>query len=217
MFGPASPSPMPLEVLRGAERDTRAPVAEREQRHLVALEQLLDHDLAAEGRRRRAARRRPRRCVRHTNTPLPAASPSALTTHGASRDRTASPRSARRRAAITSLAKVFDPSIRAAAALGPKTAIPFLPQARRRRPRRAAPPGPITTRSAASVVARLEQAVAVVGANRVAVPERRDPGVARRRVELGQDRALREAPRERVLARARADEQHLHAARILAS
>ena len=62
-----------------------------------------------------------------------------------------------------------------------------------------------------------EQAVAVVGAHRMAASERGDAGVARRCVQLGQAGALREAPRERVLARARADDQHLHAARLLAS
>ncbi len=62
-----------------------------------------------------------------------------------------------------------------------------------------------------------QEPVFVVGTHRMAATDRRDAWVARRCVELGQAGALREAPRERVLARTRADDHHLHAARILAS
>lgn len=60
-----------------------------------------------------------------------------------------------------------------------------------------------------------EQAVAVVGANRVAPAEAGDAGIAGGGVQLGQRRALRESPGERVLARAGADEEDAHAASLL--
>src|SRR5256885_11045159 len=41
-----------LEVLNGRQRQRAHAVAEREHRDLLALEQLLDHDRVAEGRRR---------------------------------------------------------------------------------------------------------------------------------------------------------------------
>ncbi len=62
-----------------------------------------------------------------------------------------------------------------------------------------------------------EKAVSIVGPNWMAAPECGDAGVARGGVELGQARALLEAPREGVLASTGADDHHLHAARILAS
>ena len=153
--------------------------------------------------------------VRQTNTPLPAARPSALTTHGGRATESVSAVGTPA-ARSTSFANVFDPSICAAAALGPKTAIPFR-RSSSAIPATSGPSGPITTRSASSVMRQAEQAVGVVGAHRVAASERGDPGVARRGVELGQAGALREAPRERVLASTGADDHHLHAARILAS
>ena len=61
--------------------------------------------------------------VRQTTTPLPAASPSALRTHG-TRAESSNAAVGTPAAAITSLAKDFDPSIRAAAADGPKTVSP---------------------------------------------------------------------------------------------
>ena len=116
----------------------------------------------------------------------------------------------------TSFANAFDPSICAAAALGPKTVIPF---------RRSPSAMPADERAfgadhdevGVERHGQAEQAVGVVGAHRVAASERRDPGVARRGVELGQGGALLEAPRERVLASTGADDHHLHAARILGS
>jgi hypothetical protein len=49
----------------------------------------------------------------------------------------------------------------------------------------------------------------------MAPSDRRDPGVPRCGVELGEARALLETPRERVLASTGADDHDLHAARIL--
>ena len=87
-------------------------------------------------------------CVRQMKTPLPAASPSALTTHGSRA--TASPSGVGTPAAcMTSFAKRFEPSIRAAAALGPNTATPPSRSASAT-PDTSGTSGPITTRSIAS-------------------------------------------------------------------
>ena len=93
--------------------------------------------------------------LRQTNTPLPAARPSALTTQGARATDSVSAVGTPA-ACSTSFAKVFDPSICAAAALGPKTAIPFR-RSTSAIPATSGPSGPITTRSALSVNARLRR------------------------------------------------------------
>ena len=49
---------------------------------------------------------------------------------------------------------------------------------------------------------QVEQAVAVVGTHRMAVAERRDPGIAGRRVERGERRALRESRHASACSRA---------------
>ena len=72
-----------LVVLRRAERERARPVAEGEERDLGPFEELLDHDRLPE---RAAAAITPASTslwVWQTNTPFPAASPSALITHGA--------------------------------------------------------------------------------------------------------------------------------------
>ena len=147
-----------------------------------------------------------------TNTPFPAARPSAFTTHGgratASWAAVATPA-----AASTSLANALEPSIAAAAALGPKTAIP----AGRRTS--ATPPtsgasGPITTRSMSSAWARASSPSGVLGPNRMALGQTRDARAPRRGMEIGQRRGLRELPGERVLAPARTDQESTHRASI---
>ena len=104
VFGPASPSKIRLKSCAGC-RGRRCAVGDREQRHLGAVEELLDHDPLA------LAQRAPGPASRSsvTTTPLPAASPSSFTTYGApnsssaaadlvgSQHRSAPPRSARRR------------------------------------------------------------------------------------------------------------------------
>ena len=169
----------PLEVLRRNERHRRVAVAEREQRDLRPLEELLHDERIAESRDSPRERRRARPVCGRCSTPLPAARPSALTTHGgratASAAAVGTPA-----AAITSFANDFDPSIAAAAELGPKTAIPA------GRSTSASPPtsgasGPTTTRSTPSACERREQPLGVLGANRMAFAEPRDPGTARAR------------------------------------
>ena len=111
---------------------------------------------------------------------------------------------------MTSFANVFEPSILRRVRARPEDRDARRAAARRRRPRRAAPP--VRSRrgrprvSSRARAARRRRRLAPDGS-----AERRDPGVAGRRVELGERRALRELPGERVLARTRADEKHLHA------
>src|SRR5512132_4406545 len=87
-------------------------------------------------------------CVRHTKTPFPAASPSALITHGG-RATGSSAAVGTPAALMTSLAKPFEPSIAAAERLGPKIATPFLRRASAT-PSTSGASGPTTTRSTAS-------------------------------------------------------------------
>ena len=91
--------------------------------------------------------------VWQTNTPLPDARPSALITHGARATDSVSAVGTPA-ARSTSFANAFDPSIRAAAALGPNTATPFC-RNRSATPATRGASGPITARSASTVSARL--------------------------------------------------------------
>jgi hypothetical protein len=56
-----------------------------------------------------------------------------------------------------------------------------------------------------------EQPFAVLRANRMAAAQPIHPGIAGRAMQLGQPRALRQLPREGVLAAARPNDEHLHA------
>ena len=55
-----------------------------------------------------------------------------------------------------------------------------------------------------------EQSLSVLGADGMAVAERRHPGVSGRRMQLIELGALGDLPGERVLASARSDDQDLH-------
>ena len=77
---------------------------------------------------------------------------------------------------ITSLAKDFEPSIRAAAALGPNTATPAC-RSVSATPATSGPSGPTTTRSMPSVSREPEQPFCVLGAHRMALAERAIPGL----------------------------------------
>src|SRR5437764_8712589 len=89
--------------------------------------------------------------VRQTNTPLPAARPSALITHGGRATGNVAA-VATPAASSTSLAKLLEPSIRAAGAPGPKTAIPACRSSSATPATRGAS-GPMTARSTDSVTA----------------------------------------------------------------
>ena len=135
VLGPVSPFEDALVVLRGAQWQHRGAVAHEEQRDLLAGEELFDETRRpAAGSCSAWASAAARSSV--TMTPLPAASPSALTTCGGAEHRRARAsasasvpaRTARPvgtpAASMMRFANVFDPSSCAAAAPGPNTAIP---------------------------------------------------------------------------------------------
>ena len=66
----------------------------------------------------------------------------------------------------------------------------------------------------AEVPREAEQRLPVLGPDGMAVAEPRDAGIARRGVQRRQPRRLGELPRERVLAPARPDQEHLHGGRV---
>ena len=211
VFGPRSPSPMRLKSC-AAPSDTRPRPSARANSDTSSPSRSSSTTTSPPSA---AAARSPSAsssCDRQTKTPLPAARPSAFTTQGAcgvvSRLAVGTPA-----ATMTSLPNAFDPSIRAAAALGPKTARPFR-RSSSPTPATSGASGPITTRSAPTVPREVDEAVGVVGSNRVTVGDGCDAGVARRGVEHGETRAPGELPGESVLARTRADEQDLHAASL---
>ena len=87
VFGPVVAVEDALVVLRRGQRERALAVAQREQRQLLAVEELLDDAPGASPKRRstsivveRRARLAPRPAA--ITTPLPAASPSALITAG---------------------------------------------------------------------------------------------------------------------------------------
>ena len=198
----------PLVVAGGAERDDRVAVAQREDRDLLALEQLLDDERPAE----RLGRAQP-----GVELGLRAADPDALArgepvrlddARAAAAPR-APARSARRR-----------PPSRPSRT--PSTLRSARPRRRaRRRRRRGAqhvgePGDERRLRADDDEVdverrARAQSAVGVVGAHRVAAaraPRCRDCPAPRAAPSA---RAPRERPRERVLATARPDDEHPHA------
>ena len=150
--------------------------------------------------------------VRHTITPLPAASPSALTTHGARA--TSSCRAVGTpAAAITSLANSLEPSIRAAAAPGPNTEMP----ARRNSsptPATSGASGPTTTSPTSSEPARPSSPSASSACTGWQCPSRAIPGLPGAACNSSSRRRLRQLPGKRVLAPARADQQDVHRASV---
>ena len=114
---------------------------------------------------------------------------------------------------ITSFANAFDPSIRAAAALGPKTEMPE-PTQRIGQAEDERQLGADHDEVDVERAREAEQALGVVGADGMAFGERGDSRIAGRSVELGQERRLRELPGERMLATPRADDQDPHRASL---
>ena len=82
VFGPLSPSPTRLKSWAGASGTARAPSQSAKQRHLGPSSSSSITSGPANAARGARARRRARSGVRQTKTPLPAARPSAFTTHG---------------------------------------------------------------------------------------------------------------------------------------
>ena len=155
-----------------------------------------------------------------TTTPLPAARPSAFTTARPPSSSTnalafsTSSKLPERAVGMplrckSSFAKAFDPSRRAAEAVGPKTTTPRACSAS------ASPPtsgssGPTTTRSGRRWSTRLTICATSSIAARMALGQLRDAGVPGSRQQARHGGILREPPHERVLATAAADDEDLH-------
>ena len=122
VFGPSSPSSSRLKSWAGASGRTFWP-SESAKSETSSPSSSSSTTTSPPSARARTSAASASSWVRQTNTPLPAARPSALTTQGArASSRTAAVGTAA--ASSTSLAKAFDPSMRAAALLGPNTATP---------------------------------------------------------------------------------------------
>ena len=157
MFGPVSPSPIRLKSCAGASGTTRCP-SESAKTEISSPESSSSITIGPSNAE--AARRPSSSCadVSQMKTPFPAASPSTLTTQGGLATESVSAVGTPA-AAITSLAKLFDPSIRAAARPGPKTDTPFRRSASAT-PATSGASGPITARSVSRLRARPSSASA---------------------------------------------------------
>ena len=211
MFGPVSPSPIRLKSCAGASGTTTTPVGEREDRHLLAHQQLLDHDRPREGRGRAqplvelldgladedALARREPVDLDHARRPSDG-------------ERFGGRNAGRGQHCLGEALRALDPRGRAAGAEDrDAVAAQQVGDAGDER-RLRADHDEIDVEAARET----EQALAVLGPDRVTVAEPGDPGIARGRVQRLEPRRLRELPRERVLAPARPDQEHLHGGRV---
>ena len=112
-------------------------------------------------------------------------------------------------AAMTSLAKAFEPSIRAAAALGPKQAIPAARTASAT-PATSGTSGPITTRSASHALRPVGDGLRVAHVEPVLLGDGRGAGVAGSAGQRGDGGVLRQGEDEGVLTGTGADDQDAH-------
>ena len=212
VFGPVSPSPIRLKSCAGASGTTRRPSASAKIETSSPIEQLLDHDRPGED----AAA--PQALVELLDgladeDALARRQPVDLDDARRARRPRASPPSEHSAAASTALAKLFEPSIRAAARPGPKTATPFR-RSSSATPATSGASGPITARSTSRLRAspsRLSPSSARTGWQS---PRRAIPGLPGCGVQRVQPGSLGELPGERMLAPARPDEEHLHGGRV---
>ena len=144
VFGPVSPSPARLWSRAAASGIARLPSvsAKTESSGPSSSSSISTWSSSADALRSPASTSS---CVVQTKTPFPAASPSALITHGG-RAIASWAAIGTRAAESTSLAKLFEPSMRAAAALGPNVAMPASRNSSAT-PATSGPSGPITARS----------------------------------------------------------------------
>ena len=217
VFGPSSPSLSRLKSCAGIIGTTETP------------SQIANTDTSGPSRyssmttrEHAAACARATSRSRVTTTPLPAASASSFTTYGgpnaSSAASTSSAVSQMRAiavgmsaAAMISLAKAFDPSIRAASAPGPKQAIPLLRTASAT-PATNGASGPTTTRSTPSSAARSAIAVPSSASPSCSLATDAMPGLPGTACSSSTSRSRRERPGQRVLAPSPADQQNLHRA-----
>ena len=209
VFGPCVAVERALEVSCGREAERGHAVADREHRQLVALEQLFDHEVVADAGH--GAERGVELVLRAADEDtLACGEPVRLDDAGRPRDR--EPLGRRNAGGLHDL---FREALRA-----------FDLRRRGARPehRDAAEPkcvgdagherhlGTDHDEVDRERAREREQALRVLRVHRVARPETGDPRVTGRGVQLGQPRALRELPGERMLAPARPHDQNLHVA-----
>ena len=153
--------------------------------------------------------------VVHTTTPLPAASPSALSTQGATGSASViavgTPA-----AAITSFANVFEPSIAAAPRDGPNTGIPT-DRSTSARPVTRGTFGTDHDEVDLESPGEAEHGLAVVCSERMAASEGRDPRIPGSRMELIEERRLHELPGQGVLTATGSEKEDAHAAQVRVS
>ena len=227
VLGPRSPSKIALVVLR---RAPSAPPARRRTAPAATAPRPPGAPPPPRWRRCRSARpgRSPPSAASAsatssaTVTPLPAASPSALITTPWGRPARRPPPAPRpgvctRRqravgtpaSSIACLANAFDPSRRAAAAVGPKASCPRSASASTRPPTSGAS-GPTTVKSTRSRSHGRDEPVDVVGGHVQQPRVGGDAGVAGRAQQLGPLRRAGQRAHERMLAPAAAHDQHPH-------
>ena len=196
VFGPVSPSPARLKSCAAPSGTARAAVAEREQRDLRPLEQLLDHDRAAERRAPRAAPSSSSSCGAADEDALACREPVGLDDARRARDRERRPRvgtPGRRHHLLREALRALDPrGLRARAEHGDAGVAQLVADAGDERRL-----GPDHDEIDVERAGEREQPVAVVGANGVAGAERRDARGSRARrgarSATGSARAARQA------------------------
>ena len=196
VFGPEIAVEGALVVLGGADLQRVAAVAQGEEARLLAGQELLDHERAA-GLPERSTHGGPDGIQRlvvagRDHYPLAGREPVGLDDDGqrmladiglgsgslAAARRSGSVRSVCHAARRSALVKAFEPSSRAAAALGPKALIPAA-SSRSTIPSTRGNSGPTTTRSIAPLPRQGHDAVQVVHRQPDALGDLRDPGIAR--------------------------------------
>ena len=223
----------PLVVLGGRHRHDALAVAEREQRQLLALEELLDAPRARRPRRS-GARRRSRAAPRAPRAGLPAITrpcrrPARRPSARRGRRRSPSaPRPARRSrtrrgtavgtpaSRISSFANALLPSRRAASARGPNARRPSASSASTR-PATSGASGPTTVRSTRSSRREAHEPVDVLGGDVEAARVRARCRRCRARRAPPAARAAQQRAHDRVLAASAADDQHSLAGALTAS
>ena len=201
----------PLEVLRRGERHDALPVGEREDGHLLAGEELLDHDRPWKRRRRTkpVVELLGRLADEHA---LPGRETVHLDDAGSprNRQRLGGRDAGRGHDVLREALRALDPRRRASRAEDGDAVSAQLVGDPRDERRLRADHGEVDVEAAREA----EQSLAVLGADRMAVAEPGDSGVARRGVQRRQPRRLGELPGERMLASTRADQEHLHGGRV---
>ena len=203
----------PLEVLRRGKRERVRAVAEREERDLLAFEQLLDDDVSPESPRSGQAPPASSASVSADEDALSRRQPVGLDDAGC--PRLVELASGRHSGGLQDLLgeglRALDARCRGARSEDRRPAA----RSASASPSTSGASGPMTTRSIREAPAEVEQRSTVVRPDGMAGSEPGDPGIAGGGVELAEERALRDPPRERVFAAAAADDEDVHAASLV--